>query len=431
MRGSYVIYILAAFLACRQPLVDESYATLSQKSINGTDAFYSLFDQTKQTITHSAYLTRKAQDADIIIHFEGKVGYSEEVYRNLEAWMSGLDLEQDTESDAIAGRKTIPALRQAAHSKQGARSAQSKQNEPTANQPNGSADGHFAPGSTEEEPTNTEETESEVDPPEDDPELTEPEKPLKPVTLVYFVRDTTLTVEFWERLADKLKAHPAESAYCKAQASFRSMSANMVPKKVPTLFGFREMVTAEPARPHVASDFSSDVFKEFPPAIRYRFLHEGEPALLVNGPFAYQTLLLGDEVDLIREFYLKRGRVILVYNAEAFLNYSMALPQHQRFARELVAYLLKDNPSQQIAVIDKIPVPPAKSGETEESMFRVFTVFPLNVIFFQLFVFLLLFLLARASPGQPLAQEAPPGSRDFTEHFRALGNLIRKSSKTK
>ncbi|MBL8020558.1 MAG: hypothetical protein JNM27_12890 [Leptospirales bacterium] len=431
MRGSYVIYILAALLACRQPLVDETYATLSEKSINGTDAFYSLFDQTKQTITHSAYLTRKAQNADIIIHFERKVGYSEEVYRNLEAWMSGLDLEQDTDSDAIAGLKTTLAVTHSVHSKQSMPRKNTKQDQPAARQRNGSTDGHFAPGSTQDEEPPTEEAKGDEDPPEDDPESAEPEKPLKPVTLVYFVRDTTLTVEFWERLADKLKEHPAESAYCKAQASFRSVSANMVPQKVPTLFGFRELVTGESLRPHVASDFSSDVFKEFPPAIRYRFLHEGEPALLVNGPFAYQTLLLGDEVDLIREFYLKRGRVILIYNAEAFLNYSMALPQHQRFARELVAYLLKDNLSQQIAVIDKLPVPPAKSGETEESMFRVFTVFPLNVIFFQLFVFLLLFLLARASPGQPLAQEAPPGSRDFTEHFRALGNLIRKSSKIK
>lgn len=424
MRSSYVICILAAALACRQPLVDESYASLSAKSINGVDAFFSLFDTSKQSITHSAYMTREAQDSDIIIHFEREVGYPEEVYRNLEAWMSGLDLEQDTDSDTIVSRQTNPALN----------SSPRNPGFHTSNQrrglPGAKGDSYFTPGTPEEGAGDADKAEEEIAETDTETESTEPEKPLKPVTLVYFLRDTTLSVEFWEKLANKLKDHPTEQAYCKAQAGFRSIKAEMVSQQVATLFGFRAKVT-ESYRPQVASDFSSDVFKEFPPAVRFRFLHENEPALAVNGPFAYQTLLLGNEVDLIREFYVKRGRVILIYNAESFLNYSMALPEHQRFAKELIAYILKGKESARVAVIDKMPVPPAKSGEKEQSMFRVFTVFPLNVIFFQLFIFLLMFLLARAYPGQPLAQETPPGSRDFTEHFRALGNLIRKSSKTK
>jgi hypothetical protein len=77
-------------------------------------------------------------------------------------------------------------------------------------------------------------------------------------------------------------------------------------------------------------------------------------------------------------------------------------------------------------VIDKLPVPPQTQKDEEQDPFRLFTVFPLSVIFFQLLVFLLIFLLARSRAGQPLRSEPPHGSRDFTEHFKALGNLLKK-----
>jgi len=193
-----------------------------------------------------------------------------------------------------------------------------------------------------------------------------------------------------------------------------------------TLLGYR-IKGADRIHPKV---FDSDDFKNLPITFPYRYQHKGEPTLSLNEEFSYRTLLSSKSAHLIREITLKRGRIILVYSAEPFLNYAMALPAQSRFAKEVLDYALRDVSHEgKIAYIDRAPVPPGDRAQKEQSPFRIFTVFPLNVIFFQLFVFMLFFLLSRASSGQPLAREAPYGSRDFTEHFRALGNLIRKSRK--
>ncbi len=88
----------ALLSGCGDEIADETYATTGQKSINGIDAFLFTAKATGRSVVHTSYLSEEAQKADIIIHFEKTAGYPEHVYRQMEAWMSGLDAE-DLESD--------------------------------------------------------------------------------------------------------------------------------------------------------------------------------------------------------------------------------------------------------------------------------------------------------------------------------------------
>ncbi len=378
--------------------MDESYASLDQKSINGIDSFYDILKGTKRKIQVSSYFTKEAQKAGVIIHFEREWNYEEEVYRNLEAWMSGLELNPDenTDKDKIVYRGRHLAV----------------PDEPPAAEEEDQSDSN-----TDEENTG-----------EDNTEETKPSaQRLKPVTLIYFLRDTTASKEFWQKLTSNLKAFPAERQFAEEQLAERAEQARVGEAELPTLFGYRaarkgftEAVSAK--------DFSSDEIDHLPAWYPYRILHAGEPALSVEETFAYRTLLLGNEQDLIRTFYMNRGKVILVYNAEPFLNYAQAQTAQRKFAEDFIAYALKDVPAEEsIAIIRNAPIPPRTQKEKEENPFRMFAVFPLNVIFFQLLVFLTVFLLSRAKAGVPLRQEPAHGTRDFTEHFTALGNLIRKT----
>jgi hypothetical protein len=94
----FIVTACALFCGCGDEIADETYATTGRKSINGIDAFLFTAKATGRTIVRTAYLSEEAQKADIIIHFEKTAGYPENVYRQLEAWMSGLDPE-DMESD--------------------------------------------------------------------------------------------------------------------------------------------------------------------------------------------------------------------------------------------------------------------------------------------------------------------------------------------
>lgn len=394
MTHRFILTLLVFATFCRGPLVEEDYASIGGKSINGIDSFAEILKSTGRTVRTSAYFTKETATSDVIVHFEPDFGYDEEVYRNLEAWMSGLDLNPEdlTDKDKVVHDSRTYAVPD----------TESKE-----------AHGDPAEKTDEEETADNTNTEKEVD--------------LKPVTLIYFLRDTTASAEFWRKLEKSLKDYPEERAFARYNLERTEFRESPPQGEIPTLFGFRSLLKGQ-KEVHQARSFSSDEIEDLPPWFPYRILHSGEPALSIEERFAYRTILLGDDHDLIREFFLKRGRVILVYNSESFLNYAQAKTAQRKFAEKFTTYALKDAPKDgTISIIQRAPVPPRTQKEKEESPFRIFTVFPLNVIFFQLLIFLLVFLLSRAKVGSPLREEAPAGSRDFTEHFTALGNLIRKT----
>lgn len=403
----FIITACALFTGCGDEIADESYATTGLKSINGIDAFLVAARATGKTVVHTAYLSEEAQKADVIIHFEKTAGYPEHVYRQLEAWMSGLDPADLEDTGEMVHSDTNLA---AARSSTPARPRQHFAPDPGANE---DADDGEDPDAVD-----SEESEEAADP-------AQAEEQLKQVVFIYFLRDTDSSVEFWTRLVRQMEGHPEEKRYSEIVLGQRKEKLESVPEELPMPFGTRMLLNGRKT-PVLSRDLHSEEL-EVPPALPYRYLQLALPELSLDAPFHFRTLLDGDGQDLIREFYLNRGRVIMVYNAASFLNWPMARKEQSAFARALLDYALKDSPAAaKIAVIDRLPVPPETQKDEEQDPFRLFTVFPLSVIFFQMLVFLLIFLLARARAGQPLRSEPPHGSRDFTEHFKALGNLLKK-----
>lgn len=396
-----VLFSLLLLLSGCDDLVEESYATAGLKSINGIDGFLHTAKAAGRKVIRTAYLSEEAQKADVIIHFE-REPYPEHVYTQIESWMSGYEPE-DMEPGQTVSRQVEPALLK-----------HRGKNHPR----------FFAPGgqnSVEDE----EDAPAEDEAGDESTAETEPETIEKQNVFVYFVRDTDASIEFWTRFVRQMEGHPEQKAYAEGQLELRRTSIDAAPEELPCLFGTR-MLPGGQKMPKNARRLFSDEF-DAPDNFEYRYLQLALPELSVDAPFHFRTLLDGDGQDLIREFYLNRGRLILVYNASPFLNWAMARPEKSRFAKDFLDYVLRDVPQDgKIAFIEKLPVPPAVQKDEEQNPFRLFTVFPLSVIFFQLLVFLAVFLLARSTVGSPLRAEKPHGSRDFTEHFKALGNLLSK-----
>lgn len=411
MRRTFLILTACLWVsACDGEIADETYASLGQKSINGVDAFEAEAKATGRSVVHSAFLSEEAQKADVIIHFEKETGYPENIYRQVEAWMSGLDPEDmSEEGEIVRGPAELASAQSGPLKNSRARKLPA-----------------FAPEKPRESEDTPEEQSEPAEPADADPEsdAAEEEETLRQVVFIYFLRDSDSSIEFWTRLTRQMRDHPAEKGYCEMRLTERKSRMEDTPDELPTLFGTRMLLNGKKF-PRLAKDVSSEEL-ETPASLPYRYLQLSLPELTLDAPFHFRTLVDGDGQDLIREFYLNRGRVILVYNAANFLNWPMARSENAAFARDLLRYALEDSENGKIAFVDKLPVPPATQTDEEQNPFRLFTVFPLSVIFFQLLVFLLIFLLARSRAGQPLRSEPPHGSRDFTEHFKALGNLLKK-----
>lgn len=408
MRRTLLILTACLWVSnCGNEIADETYATTGRKSINGIDAFEAEAKATGHTVVHTAYLSQEAQKADLIIHFEKAPGYPENIYRQVEAWMSGLEPEDLEEDGEIVRAPVDLAL---------ARKSDKRRHQKPSFAPETKDPESAEPESEENLEEDSEETDADVE--------VQPADDLRQVVFIYFLRDSDSSIEFWTRLTRQMNGHPAEKQYCELHLAERKGRMEDAPEELPSLFGTRMLLNSQKF-PKLARDVSSEELQT-PSSLPYRYLQLALPELTLDAPFHFRTLVDGDGQDLIREFYLNRGRVILVYNAAAFLNWPMARAENSAFARDLLRYALKGTEKGRIAFIDKLPVPPAAQADEEQNPFRLFTVFPLSVIFFQLLVFLLIFLLARARAGQPLRSEPPHGSRDFTEHFKALGNLLKK-----
>lgn len=377
----FIVGVLLSLTACDTPLVEEGYASLGEKSVNGADVFLATLLETKKTVRRYAFLTERAfETAELIVHFQKSVNYTSAELRLIEAQLRGLDPEEGgVLNPEFVFRQSLGAA---------------------AVETTGGWVGRSG----------------------------------KP-TVLLFLFDSDMSVLFWERLHEQMLLFPKERDYCAQVLSERIIQRRKEPAAGPILFGNRRVPYPNGERIRQLF-YDEEVFSERPPAFPVRsvpgdvqFLFEK----LSSEVPAYRSLLktaMGH--DLIREFVLERARVIVVYNAELFLNYSLVLPEYRTMARDLVQYALRrsaadsdGNRSGEIAYIERSFLPIGEAMEREEqSNFRFFGIFPLNIILLQFVLLLLMFLLSRWPHERAPLEMKASGNREFLEHIRALGGKI-------
>src|SRR5262249_21294658 len=163
-------------------------------------------------------------------HFEKEPSYEESVYRNLESWMAGLEFNtpEVTEKDQKVFRKpgTAPAAL-AGKPVKTLRDAKSIKNQRYA-------------------------IEKESD-----------------VTILYFLRDSDASVQFWKRLVDKFGEGSEEKAYCAQELQLRELEDAQGPQDGATFFGYKKRGAALRLAKSLESDvFDSNSLENFP----YRIL---------------------------------------------------------------------------------------------------------------------------------------------------------------
>ena len=383
--------LAAGGVGCTQ-LVDESYGSVDERSINGLDAFYALLRAESDEVFESGFLTRRVRsEADMMVFFDRSFQRDMGYYLQLEAWLMDAnpdELESPDESDDF--EEIDEALR-----------GPSRLNRQSAQHP--------ALQTTDENET-----------------VTEPPDRYK--TLLYFLRDTTASVAFWERLTVQMQEHPDQLEYCQNHYADRLQTRNNVAPDTPIPFGFRH--TEYPG----GTIFDRLIRRKNIFNGRFRF-----PARSIPGrpeshfgltDFSVRRLLATENRDpLIREFLFENARMILVYNAEPFLNYSLVDSANRRLTRDLIRYGLNHtgSGSGKVAIITNRPVPVDRAAREEQNVFAMLLVYPLNVVLLHFIVLLVLFLISRWPHDRPPLKQSPPGSREFLEHIQALGIKLFRS----
>ncbi|MCR9141316.1 MAG: hypothetical protein NXI24_03630 [bacterium] len=450
--------VLAIALAsgCADPLVNESYATTGNESINGIDAFLrtlenEVVEENDGEVLQTASLTNRVRrEADLVVYFEQDFvpDYQrDEYYRNLEAYLFGIEaeglepregLEEEFETELPDGfdaddqdfdldDQTEPVeIRNTGPQKQTA--------------PRGLPE--IVQGSSrlalQEDSLDSGSPDPESDLSDADEQLEEPADRFK--TILYFLKDTTASVAFWSMLADQMREHPPQRAFCEEQQKLALISRSL--DSIPYLAPLSSRRTLH-AEGELIDDLRWDrgVFPaaKFPArGLRYPVRTvPGEPRShfdILESEFLYSRSLLAtaDGEDLIRELRLPSARLILIYNSESFLNHSQVHPGNRRLALYLLRYSLNhrawsDEHRPVAAVVRKL-VKTETAAREEFDMLRFLKVFPLNVIVIHFFVLLLLFLLSRWPHARPPLENQASGSREFLEHIRALGVRLSRTT---
>lgn len=391
---------LFSAVACEPPLVNESYASLDAKSINGVDAFLALLEERGGKVEKRSFLTKQLRDsADLIVHFQrGEIG-DESYFHRIEALLSGIDpdrAKKETKDKATTGRDVRLALE-----------------DPEVAETEG-----------------TEETKGEKEEKSDDSreEGGTPAKEYR--TILYFLRDSDASLAFWTRLKSDLAASPAHTEYVESERLFRAMLRDRYPSAGFVPMGQRVIVnSAGEDRADLAG--APQVFPSGVPPFPVRSAAKGPPVFHYahEGARTYDLLTTYRRDVLIREIRLEKGRLILVFNSESFLNHSLVRPANRLFCDSLLRYALSmaDPKNLKTAFVERSFLAPEKAAKEDNSMLRMFKVFPINVIFFHFVALLALFLLSRwPHAGRPLESRIS-ASREFTEHFRALGSKIARA----
>ena len=377
-----MLLLLALGSISCQGLVDESYATRERKSINGTDAFYAILEETGETFSAASLSDRVLTRANLVVYFEDPVGDEEsalDFQKKFEAWAFDLDPESLREdAQEVVNRLGRPPM---------------------------------LAGVDEVGPSDTMDRDR---------------------TLFFFVADTNSGTSFWERTAAQMDDHPEQRDYCLAYLDARRYErTHPLPTNV-TLLGFRQMrYEGGPALQSLRADRAA-----FPHGV------SGFPVRYVPGPIATHfapeefnpvsrsLLETGRGEDIIREIRTPRARLIVVYNSEPFLNYNLVRPTGRDLARDLVRYAARSparvgsRPS--IAFITGLPIPSATAAE-DENPYGMFLVYPLNIIFIHAGLLLVLFLVSRWPHHRPPLEARPAGTREFLEHINALGLKLMRS----
>ncbi len=384
---------------CQPPLVDESYASTGAKSINGVDTFLAILEERGGKVEKRSFLTKQLREtADLIVHFQRNEIEDESYFRRIEAVLSGVDPDRAKKE--------------------------------TKNQTNTWRDLRLAL----EDPVNTENGEEEKEETKEEKDESDEGKTDRPVkayrTILYFLRDSDASLAFWTRLKVDLAESPAHVDYAESERRFRALLRDIYPSEGLVPMGQRVIVNKEGAdRADLAA--APQIFPSGVPSFPVRSAAKGDPVFHYahEAPRTYDLLTTYKREVLIREIRLESGRVILVFNSENFLNYSLVRPANREFCDDLIRYALSlaDPATVKTAFVERSLLAPEKAAKEENSMLRMFRVFPINVIFFHFVALLALFLLSRWPHGGRPLESRSSASREFTEHFRALGSKMARA----
>jgi len=372
--------LLLLLLGCQKKLVDESYATLDRKSINGIDRFTALLKE-KGELNVTPYLNDRARfEADLIVFFDpGPSIFQPPEYERIENLLQEGFLYRTPAQEEEEGEEEMPVEEV-------------------------SLERLALAGQDEENP-------------EDE---TEPAEPLRkqPYTLLFFLRDTDHSAHFWSARVADMEGHDRERAFAQEVWKEHLSILTAAPDEDEVLLGRRRL--AFPSGQRFTHGWSY-VFTNHPAYLPVRYFPL-EPES--RGFLSWRALFSSPSGHhLIREFAYDGGRLLLVYNSDLFLNYAMMPAENDLFARELIDLALAGSHGKKIALITDSMVPLEKAVETEknDSLSKILRSFPLNLIL--LFGLLpgILYLWSRwPHTGRAISREER-SSRDFLEHIQALG----------
>lgn len=442
------------FLGCQEPLVREEYGVFNLKSINGVDAMLGLLEGEGRKVVRSPYLTDKIMEtADVIVYFSRGREDTEDLAR-LEAWLHGVPYRPPPEvlEAQEAARFPRPALpgdpdqptpiqSEDADETEELHGDEADETEPMETETDDYDDEESSEAEKDETlaeeeaeaETAEEDEESEAEESEQSKQLEELQPPRRenPVTLLYFARDTDASVPFWDSLRRQMEGHPREEKFSQEMLEARLNERKAFPEHREMFLGNRKLLD-ETGRPlqglWVHPLLRSGTLPDFP----VRFVPEPPRSHYEQVDLPFRTLVETRQgYDLIREFLLVRGgRVILSYNSEWALNYSLVRGPYRKLARSLIQYTVSRHTAAdplKIFWITRSLQPVTEVQNEETSILRPFTVFPLNVVLFQMLFLLILFLVARWPHERRPREEATRGKREFLEHIRFLGMKLRRS----
>lgn len=250
----------------------------------------------------------------------------------------------------------------------------------------------------------------------------------KKYTILIFLRDMDTSYEFWQILTKQMKDHPEERKFCANQADDRYSDRMDLTTSGKTLFGERyvwykegrlekDPIVDDRAFPRGIGTFPIRTIPE-----------EAQTDLPVN--LQYKSLLSTKEgFDLIREFNLPKGKLILVYNAQPFLNHALLRPENRILAMDLIRYTFNANQSL-MYVEQSMLFPSLAEGDQETGFIRILTLYPLNLIFSHFLALLILFVWSKSLWDRPRRTLKEAGSREFVQHLKALGLALSRSRNT-
>ena len=448
----------ALLLACEEPLVNDSYASLGRESINGLDAFIALLesevvDQRDGRVLRTASFTRRVrEESDLVVYFERSGDETEEPYKNLEAYLFDADPE---DMELLPELSTFPA-----NEVEGLEWDSDPGEDPLTPEPEYELEDDNEPVEiktqiktalpaiprlllrppAESRSRRQQEQDRSAD---ESPRLSGDFEEERYKTIIYFLRDTSANLSFWNLLRYQLRDHPQHVAYIDLQLE-QARGARVA--GAPTyLAPLGSRTTAYPEGELLNRlVFNRDVFpaKDFPPgSLRYPVRVVPESPRSYYGLESemdlelFPTPLLQSDrgEDLIRELELPRARLILVYNSESFLNHSQVHPPNRELARALVSYALRQHEGGEqppvAAFVRQTLLESEAAAREQPSMLRFLTVFPVNLIVIQFLFLLVLFLISRWPHSRRPLGNPDSGSREFLEHIRALGIRLSRTEK--